>query len=221
MSNNRQELDEFIGNSDELQARRALRSALQALPQAQLPDSIEDGWQAIEQRMDGNPPTQANKRRWLRNDDWIGIAAAVLVVISVVFYRPPLSIGPAPQPVTAQQDARLQQLVVHSQQLEQQLRSLRRLDVGQVLSGQQALVRDELERMIGLVDLQIAAVEGAPPAQPDDHAFSVSERTGLWQQRVALLNELLVSQYGGQAVLINGDAATRSPDNRQPDNRQI
>lgn len=219
MSNNwQQQLDDFVSNRDELHARRALGNALRALPQADMPESHEAGWQALSQRLDQADQPDPKRPFWLGKQEWLGIAAALLVVVLVTFYRPPVIIPQGAQTQAASDDIQLQQLVAYSQRLEQQLRWLRNQNTGQVMSGRQALATDELESMISLVDLQIAAAQ----TTQDDTAgieFTVNERTGLWQQRVALLSELLAyqyaGQYGGQALITTGATVDDGVRNQQ------
>lgn len=194
-------LQDFLSSDDELQSLRGLKIALQGLPQQEVPETAS--WEQLSQRLNNDTANDlaSNKKRkashgWLRADEWIGIAAALLVVISVVFYQPPLSISPQPTQVMEQGGDHLQQLVERSQFLESTLRTLRQQDSGQVLSGYRAITTDELERMIAFVDLQIAASEVSRNPIEDNELIS-NERTGLWQQRVALLNELLINQYAG------------------------
>ncbi len=195
-------LQDFLSGDDELQSLRGLKTALQGLPLKAVPETA--GWEQISQQLNHDTlagPASIRKRKashgWLRADEWIGIAAALLVVISVVFYRPPLSISPQPVQVVEQGGEHLRQLVERSQFLENTLRALRQQDNGQVLSGYQAVTTDELERMIAFVDLQIAASEVSRNSVGDNELIS-NERTGLWQQRVALLSELLINQYAGR-----------------------
>lgn len=199
-------LQGFIVNDDEVQALRGLKTALRDLPQAEVPENAS--WEQVLQRLDeGSSSTSLTSKQrkaskgWLSNNEWLGIAAALLVVVSVVLYQSPLNTSPpATQPIAQsidQADNQLQQWVARSQQLENAIRVLRQQDSGQVLSGSQAVATDELERMIGFVDLQLAASEVSRNPREDNELVS-NERTGLWQQRVALLNELLVNQYGGR-----------------------
>ncbi len=194
-------LHDFVMPSDELTARRVLSQALQDLPLVELAQTEQaSGWENIVARLSDDSDSRAGSgsRRygWLRAEEWMGVAAAVLVLITVVFL--PSSNQPGDQfsePVAAERYSQLQEWVSRSQLLESQLRSLRTQTPTRVMSGQQALAMDELERMIGFVDLQITASQTASGYTADNDLL-VNERTGLWQQRVVLLNELLASQYG-------------------------
>ena len=194
-------LQDFLSSDDELQSLRGLKTALQGLPQEQVPEATS--WEQVAQQLNNDTlrdPVSSKRGKasygWLRADEWVGIAAALLAVVSVLLYQSPLSIFPQPTEVMEQGNDYVQQLVERSQLLENALRALRQQHSGQVLSGYQAVTTDELERMIAFVDLQIAASEVNHNPSEDNEWLS-NERTGLWQQRVALLNELLISQYAG------------------------
>ncbi len=202
-----EQLNDFMHSADELQSQRALRAALRALPAVDAP-SGEPGWQQIQNRLSASQDKHQNSSRyrtgWLRREEWMGLAAVLILTVLVMFSRPVAEQGLGEEQLAGQQHE-LQEWVAHSQQLENHLRMLRQLDSSQVISGQQAITVDELERMIGLVDLQLAAAEIARGQAGGDPLF-VYESTGLWQQRVLLLSELLANEFGESVSVIAEDA---------------
>jgi len=193
-------LHEFVAPNDDLQARRALQQALKELPMAEFDEHQKAAaWDNIAARLSSSKEQDSGsvkREHWLRAEEWMDVAAVVLLLITVVFF--PLiqsSDDENDNSIVDQKYSQLQQWVARSQLLESELRELRQHSPVRVISGQQALAKDELERMIGIVDLQIAASQVAGK-QVLDNDVLFNERTGLWQQRVLLLNELLSNQYG-------------------------
>ena len=71
---------------------------------------------------------------------------------------------------------------------------LRQLPTPNILSGQQAVMMDELERMIGLVDLQLNASTANQPDSGQAFVQQQFERTALWQQRIDLMQSLVTTR---------------------------
>lgn len=145
---------------------RALRARLAALPQAEPPAG---GWERLQH-------TLANQRRarMLVRGGWAAAAAMVLFTVTVAVRGS----------MEAWTEARLQQqvkaLVVESQRLEGQLRSSE--IGGRVLSGRTAYAIADLQSRVEAIDARLAAArrERRP----------TTEIVDLWQQRVALLDDL-------------------------------
>lgn len=198
----RNPLRDFVTSDDDQKAELALHEALQALPLTELSKSEQtNAWQNIAGQLKAGDKSVTRlkpMRSWLRSEEWMGLAAVLVLAVTVVFMQRPEPVNNiVVQPVDDQKTVQLAEWIEHSQQLESQLRSLRSRATRRVFSGQKAQAVDELERMIGIVDLQIA-VSQVVTDQHTDNDFLVNERTGLWQQRVRLLNELLVNQFAQQ-----------------------
>lgn len=183
-------LEVFCDSSDELAARRAIGRALAALPDSEPPAG---GWEALQSRLESNSGRRREPNWFLAG---IGVAASVLLVVGL-FVRlagpePEIATPVADVPVSVPDtrlDARVEDgaqvasLMRYSRQLEQRLRTVRARGGSRVQSGSEAAAVDEIERMIGVVDLQLAAA----PTTPE-------EREALWRKRVTLMNQLLAAQ---------------------------
>jgi len=103
-------------------------------------------------------------------------------------------------PAAAANDTRLAALETRSQALERWLEQTR--DQAAPLPAQDLAAAAEIENMIGLVDVQLSATQGADAA-------------GLWQRRVNLLEDLTALRYsndrlaGSLASNANGTAPNR------------
>ena len=151
----------------------ALAAALRALPPASPP---RDGWERIASRI--------ARRRRTRNTVRIALPAALAAGIALVFGLPHMRPTPAPAPRVALQQGNppraarsdLDALRARSQRLQAWVRTLDQ--GGAPLNGDALAGAVALQDRIGLVDLQLSA------------ATDPATRASLWQQRIALLQQL-------------------------------
>lgn len=162
---------------DVLRELHDLRARLAALPQAEPPAG---GWERIEARLRSD-----RRARLLARGGWAA-AAAMLLFTATVAVRGGLE---------AWNEARLQQqmkaLVAESQRLETAIRSAD--PAGRVQSGRTAYAIADLQGRIEALDARLAAA--SRERRP------TSEMVDLWQQRVALLDDLASVQSTRVAYL--------------------
>lgn len=209
--------------------RDPLAQALRALAAAEPPAG---GWEALAASLQqaGLAKTQpaahtphrarAPQRRPAARRRWIAAALAaslgLLALLLVPLNRslPPSDIALAPPPATtlpttttasttaAADTSDLPQLRSESARIEEWLRSLRADETP--LDGRSLMAATEIEDMIGLIDLQLAA-----------GSDSGSEARALWRSRVELLRDLAAVRttysLAGTGIAANGTAAV--PDN--------
>lgn len=181
-----------------------LGEALRRLPQAAPPG---DEWTLLRERLQ---PTRVRPFAWRRYVLPAALAAALAGAFVVL--RP----APAPAPATvahagassstngtataqihnaqnvANQDVRLAQLQLRSQALERWLRETG--SDASPLQGQDLAAAAEIENLIGLVDVELAA-----PRQTRAQA--------LWQRRVGLLEDLAALRYSSYRLAAGGQLA--------------
>lgn len=145
---------------------------LKALPALRPP---RNHWPALAARR-----RKQQLERRLRWGAW-GTLAAAASVSGVLVLGPMLQRSPVDHAVTAAAIAEAQQ---RSAQLEQAINVLD--PAGRPIDGQTARVAQALEDRIAELDQRIQAVELAPARSVED-----SERLGLWQQRVGLMDALV------------------------------
>lgn len=205
---------------------RALRNLAQAEPPAGGWDALAASLQQAGLVKTATPAShephrpQQPRRRPAARRRWIAAAVAAslgLLALALV----PLN-GPAPPPQQADApssaaattapatvaastdaaDAELAQLRGESARTEEWLRSLRADETP--LDGRSLMAATEIEDMIGLIDLQLAA-----------GSDSGSEARALWRSRVELLRDLAAVRttysLAGTGIAANGTAAV--PDN--------
>lgn len=150
----------------------ALAAALRALPAATPP---RDGWDRIAARI--------ARRRRTRNTVRIALPAALAAGIALVFGVPHMRPAPAPRVALRQATPPahapgndLDALRTRSQRLQAWVRTLDQ--GGAPLNGDALAGAVALQDRIGLVDLQLSA------------ATDPAIRASLWQQRIALLQQL-------------------------------
>jgi len=170
----------------------SLRAALSSLP---LAAPARSAWPALETvlRVQAVP----RRPRWLPAALVAGLALAAL---SPRFISTPSSIevttvaGSTSVPTTNATNTgdELAALHARSQQLETWLQRL--ADHGASLTGQDLMAAAEIEDLIGLVDLQLAAADKRP------------EAAGLWRQRISLLEDLAAIRAQPYAVDATGVA---------------
>lgn len=142
---------------------------LRALPEL---ESGRDAWPTIEAAL------RQQQRRRRRGIAAFALAATVVLAVGLVLRLPAPVSEPAPAAVTAQQDpapepSEVDRLIVLSQQLERQLRSLR----GGVsaMPTEAVVAQAELQDLIAQVDRELSQQPGS---------------VNLWGQRVNLLLDL-------------------------------
>lgn len=145
---------------------------LRALPALRPP---RNHWPAVAARR-----RKEHLQRRLRQGAWGGLAAAASLS-GLLVLRPMLNRSPAEEAVTAAAIAEAQQ---RSAQLEQAINVFD--PAARPIDGQTARVAQALEDRIAELDQRIQAVELAPARAVED-----SERLGLWQQRVGLMDALM------------------------------
>ncbi len=145
---------------------------LKALPVLRPP---RNHWPAVESRR-----RKAQLERRVRRGAW-GTLAAAASVSGLLVLRPMLQPAPADGGATAAAIAEAQQ---RSAQLEQAINVFD--PAGRPIDGQTARVAQALEDRIAELDQRIQAVELAPARTVED-----TERLGLWQQRVGLMDALM------------------------------
>jgi len=186
-----------------------LGEALRALPLAAPPG---DEWALLRERLlrERSHPVQSRPPAWRRYALPAALAAALAGAF--VILRP----SPAPAPATvahvaassssngtqaaqihnaqnaANQGDRLAQLQQRSQALERWLRQTGR-DAAP-LQGQDLAAAAEIENLIGLVDVELAA-----PRQ--------TRAPALWQRRVGLLEDLAALRYSNYRLAAGGQVA--------------
>jgi hypothetical protein len=189
--------------------RVTLGDALRALPLAAPPG---DEWALLRERLNGMRSDQARARpgAWRRYALPAALAAALVGAFVI------LRTAPAPAPATialvpassstngtqaaqihnaenaANQGDRLAQLQQRSQALERWLRQTGR-DAAP-LQGQDLAAAAEIENLIGLVDVELAA-----PRQ--------TRAQTLWQRRVGLLEDLAALRYSNYRLAAGGQLA--------------
>lgn len=163
--------DEF--DRQRMNGDAALTAALRNLPPATPP---RDGWERIAARL--------RHRRRVRNTLRMALPAALAAGIALVFGLPQLRSTPAPAPRIAQQATPghvesatdLDALRTRSERLQAWVRTLDQ--GGAPLNGDALAGAVALQDRIGLLDLQLSSA-----TDPDT-------RASLWQQRIALLQQL-------------------------------
>lgn len=203
----------------ELNAAVSLGDALRALPQLAPTTSA---WPQLAERLAAERSAQYARRRSARRYLWpAGIAAAFALAFSATFVtrKPPAPRAAATEsaagassvhnaanstnshavPLAA--DAGIAALQTRSRALEQWLRDTGAASAPQ--SAQDLAASAEIEDMIGLVDVQLSAVDASDAAA-----------LPLWRRRVALLEDLSTLRYSANALnLHNGIAANGVPAN--------
>jgi hypothetical protein len=181
-----------------------LGEALRRLPQAAPPS---DEWMLLRERLRPASVRPSALRRYA-----LPAALAATLAAAFVILRP----APAPAPATvahveassstngatsaqihnaqnvANHDERLAQLQQHSQALERWLRETGR--DASPLQGQDLAAAAEIENLIGLVDVELAA-----PRQTRAQA--------LWQRRVGLLEDLAALRYSSYRLAAGSQLA--------------
>jgi hypothetical protein len=166
-----------------------LREALRGLPTA-------------EPRHSALPQLQARLARRKRQralQRWLPLAAAAAIGVLALF---PLLRGGLPQPATPDDpgmDAATAALIAQNQVYESALRSA--AFSGRPLSARSALAGAEIEDLIGMLDLELSAAPDADAA----HA--------LWQQRLALMQELASVRTNDLSDRLTADNARVQPAN--------
>ncbi|MBK8286506.1 MAG: hypothetical protein IPK97_17470 [Ahniella sp.] len=163
---------------------QAVGEALRELP---LQAPRRDLWAAIEADL---PKPRTARRSWW---PYVMATAAALVLAILVLPRERFEAGTRDTPNIATVDERAA-WIAESQALESTLRSLER----RPLDATSALAGAEIEDLISLTDLQLGVA-----AKPDDEL-------ALWQQRVALMNELAEVRRAG-STRITADYADMMP----------
>lgn len=179
-------IDFPTGDGDDL----ALREALRALPLATPNASVLP---ALKERL-------ARRRRTRARSRWLPLAAAAAACALALS---PLLRQGAPQPpeTRAAVDPDLAALIAQNQVYESALHSA--VFAGRAQSARTALAGAEIEDLIGMLDLELAAT--GDQAQARD----------LWRQRVALMQELAAVRAGGLPERMTADNAAMQAANWQ------
>jgi hypothetical protein len=166
-----------------------LRDALRALP---LAEPAASALPALQARL-------ARRRRERAMRRWLPLAAAAAVCVLALL---PLLRGGLLQPVASDDagfDADTAALIAQNQVYESALRSA--AFSGRALSARSALAGAELEDLIGMLDLELSAAPDADAAR------------ALWQQRLALMQELASVRANDLPDRLTADNASVQPAN--------
>jgi len=173
-----------------------LADALRALP-LQAPE--HSAWPELAAKLRDEKIVKVPKHERVRRFVVPAALAAALAVVFVLAYRvtpaPPATATVAPRPASSLTNsvnvdsARLAGLQQRSQDLERWLRATG--EAAMPLQGQDLVAATEIENLIGLVDVELAA-----PQEMHD--------AGLWQRRVALLEDLSVLRYSNYQLAAGG-----------------
>ena len=183
MSGDRKEEEMIYGlTADE---RVALTEGLNSLPDTMPPRML---WERIREQAEAEGLLK--KRRDFRN--WYagaGIAAAVVMAVMLIpNIQPPqqqtFPVTPGPDTVTQDSTSGLQNLMIRSAQLEQNLRALPD-EPSVVRAGTQATIL-ELEDRIAAIDYQLS---------DPDAGLTPEETEIFWRERVRLMESLVRLRY--------------------------
>ncbi|MEO8669951.1 MAG: hypothetical protein ABI411_01475 [Tahibacter sp.] len=188
---------------DELSTDLALRNALRELPLVSPDSSV---WSSLREQLSAQKII-VDKSFDFRRRAWaVALAAGVLLAVvsipSLSPIRDPARIveaTPLKPTVTATPVSALAGLRGESQRIESWLRQLSA--GGATLSGQDLMAAAEIEDLIGMVDLQLAAT-----------ATDDVDSASLWKQRVELLHDLAAIRATNYSLAISDvDANGSSP----------
>lgn len=185
-----------------------LTETLQALPDETLNSETRAAlWAEIDTSLNTESTTDAMVSVKSPVRYWsLAMAAAAVVMLVMVLepvmqeVNPDQAIADASVADTLTTDDALAILQARSQLLEARLRQLK---TPAALSGQEALAIDELERMIGLVDLQLTASTGGYQEYQSPSYQQQFERASLWQQRVDLMQTLVATRLSDRGGYID------------------
>jgi len=173
-----------------------LVDALRALP-LQAPE--RSAWPELAAKLRDTKIGEVQKHERVRRFVVPAALAAALAGVFILTYRvtpaPPATATIAPPAASSSMNsvnvdsARLAVLQQRSQDLERWLRATG--EAAMPLQGQDLVAATEIENLIGLVDVELAA-----PQEMRD--------AGLWQRRVALLEDLSVLRYSNYQLAAGG-----------------